>query len=381
MIRNQYEAEHEQFRDAFRRFLEQEVVPHRARFREQGMIDRDVYRKAGESGFLCSWVSPEYGGLGIGDIRYDQLMYEEITRSLETGLWLGALNRNAAPYLHKFGTEEQKRHYLSKFASGELLCGIAMTEPDAGSDIAGFKTRAERRSDGTWVLNGQKTYISYGLIAETFVVAAKTDPHDPRQLGLFLVERGMKGFRNGRKLEKLGYHTQDTAELFFDDIELTPFHVIGDPSRGFDYMRSGLAEERITTACQSLPYAVEAIRHAVEFTTSRKAFGKRIADFQNTKFKLAELQTEVYATQAFLDHCVRLFNAGQLDPETAAACKLKATEVQARAVDECLQLHGSAGYMQEYPICQLYADSRIARIFAGTSEVMKIVLAKKLVGA
>ncbi|WP_242124142.1 acyl-CoA dehydrogenase family protein [Sphingobium sp. Sx8-8] len=380
MIRNHYEPEHEQFRDAFRRFLEQEVVPHSARFREQGMIDREVYRKAGEAGFLLYWADETYGGSGLQDFRYDQLMYEEVTHALETSMWMGALNRNSPPYIAKFGTEEQKRHYLPKLTSGEMICGIAMTEPDAGSDIAGFKTRADRRADGTWVLNGQKTYISFGLTAELFVVAAKTDPDNPRALGLFLVERSMPGFRNGRKLEKLGYHSQDTAELFFDNIELSPLHVIGDPLRGFDYMRLGLAEERLGSAAQSLPFAVEAIRLAVEFTTGRKAFGKRIADFQNTKFKLAELQTEVYATQAFLDHCVRLFNAGQLDPETAAACKLKATEVQARAVDECLQLHGSAGYMQEYPICQLYADSRIARIFAGTSEVMKIVLAKKLVG-
>lgn len=380
MIRNHYEPEHEQFRDAFRRFLEREVIPHKARFREEGMIPRDVYRKAGEGGFLCYWVDEAYGGLGLRDIRYDQLMYEEVTRCHETGMWMGALNRNAPPYIAKHGSDEQKRHYLPKLASGEMLCGIAMTEPDAGSDIAGFKTRATQRSDGTWVLNGQKTYISYGLIAELFVVAAKTDPDDPRALGLFLVERGMKGFRTGRKLEKLGYDTQDTAELFFDDVELAPLHVIGDPLRGFDYMRGGLAEERITTALQSLPFAEEAIRLAVEFTTGRKAFGARIADFQNTKFKLAELRTEVDATQAFLDHCVRLFNAGQLDPATASACKLKASEVQARAVDESLQLHGSAGFMKEYPICQLYADSRISRIFAGTSEVMKVVIAKSLLG-
>ena len=207
-----------------------------------------------------------------------------------------------------------------------------MTEPDAGSDIAGFKTRATCRADGTWVLNGQKTYISFGLI----------------------------------------------AELFFDDVELTPLHVIGDPARGFDYMRDGLAEERLGAATQSLPFAGEAIRLAIEFTTGRKAFGKHVSDFQNTKFKLAELRVEVDATQALLDHCVRLHNAGKLDPATAAVVKLKASEVQARAVDESLQLHGSAGYMREYPICQLYADSRISRIFAGSSEIMKVVIAKDM---
>lgn len=380
MIRNHYDEEHEQFRDSFRRFLEREVIPHRARFAEQGYIDRDVYTRAGEGGFLCYWIDEEFGGLGLKDFRYDQLMYEEVTRSHETGLWMGALNRNSPPYIAKFGTDEQKRHFLPKLASGDMICAIAMTEPDAGSDIAGFKTQAVPRGDGTWVLNGAKTYISYGMIADLFVVAAKTNPDNPRELGLFLLEKGTKGFSTGRKLEKLGYLTQDTTELVFEDVELTPLHVIGDPARGFDYMRSGLAEERLGAAAQSLPFAEEAIRLAIDFTTQRKAFGKRVSDFQNTKFKLAELRTEVDATQAFLDHCVRLFNAGQLDPATAAACKLKASEVQARAVDESLQLHGSAGFMREYPICQLYADSRISRIFAGTSEVMKIVIAKDMLG-
>lgn len=381
MIRNHYDVEHEQFRDAFRRFLEREVMPHRARFLEQGMIDRDVYRRAGEGGFLCYWIDEAFGGLGLKDFRYDQLMYEELAKSLESGLWIGALNRNAPPYIAKYGSQEQKRHYLPKLASGEMICGIAMTEADAGSDIAGFKTHAHPRGDGSWVLNGGKTYISYGAIAELFVVAAKTDPENPRHLGLFLVERGMRGFRTGRKLDKLGFLTQDTTELFFDDVVVEPIGVIGDPLKGFDYMRSGLAEERLTTAAQSLPWADQAIALTVDFTTQRRAFGQRIADFQNTKFKLAELRTEVLATQAFLDHCVKLFNADELDPATAAALKLKSTEVQARAVDECLQLHGSAGFMREYPICNLYADARITRIFAGTSEVMKIVIAKDLLGA
>ncbi|MEO5598151.1 MAG: acyl-CoA dehydrogenase family protein [Novosphingobium sp.] len=381
MIRNHYDVEHEQFRDAFRRFLEREVVPHRARFLEQGMIDRDVYHRAGEGGFLCYWIDEAFGGLGLKDFRYDQLMYEEVAKSLESGLWIGALNRNSTPYIAKYGSQEQKRHYLPKLASGEMICGIAMTEADAGSDIAGFKTHAHPRGDGSWVLNGGKTYISYGAIAELFVVAAKTDPENPRHLGLFLVERGMRGFRTGRKLDKLGFLTQDTTELFFDDVVVEPIGVIGDPLKGFDYMRSGLAEERLTTSAQSLPWADQAIALTVDFTTQRRAFGQRIADFQNTKFKLAELRTEVLATQAFLDHCVNLFNADELDPATAAALKLKSTEVQARAVDECLQLHGSAGFMREYPICNLYADARITRIFAGTSEVMKIVIAKDLLGA
>ncbi|MET0360362.1 MAG: acyl-CoA dehydrogenase family protein [Sphingobium sp.] len=378
MIRNHYDEEHEAFRDAFRLFLQREVVPNRERYREQGMVDRDVYTLMGAQGFLCSWVPEEFGGLGLTDFRYDQIMQEETALSLESGIWTGALNRNSPPYIAKYGSEEQKRHYLPKLASGEMLCAIAMTEPDAGSDIAGFKTRAEQRPDGSWVLNGSKTYISYGLLAELFVVAAKTDPANPRQLGLFLVERGMPGFRNGRKLDKLGFRTQDTTELFFEDVVLQPLHVIGDPARGFDYMRGGLAEERLTTSAQSLPWSQCAIDLTMDFVRERKAFGRTVADFQNTKFKLAEMQTEVNAAQAFLDHCVRLFNAGQLDPATAASLKLKTTEIQGRIVDECVQLHGSAGYMNEYPICQLYADARIFRIFAGTSEVMKIVISKDM---
>jgi acyl-CoA dehydrogenase len=379
MIRNHYDPEHEAFRDSFRTFLNREAVPNRERYRREGMVDRQFYSKAGEGGFLCYWVDEQYGGLGLKDFRYDQIMQEECARSLESGIWMGALNRNAPPYVAKYGSEQQKRHYLPKLASGDMICGIAMTEPDAGSDIAGFKTRAVPRSDGTWVLNGSKTYISYGLIGDLFVVAAKSGAEDnSRQLGLFLVESGMPGFRRGRKLEKLGFETQDTAELFFDDVVLQPLHVIGDPARGFDYMRGGLAEERLTTAGQSLPWSRRAIELTLDFVTQRRAFGQRVVDFQNTKFKLAEMHTEVDATQAYLDHCVRLFNAGQLDQATAAALKLKATEVQARVVDECLQLHGSAGYMREYPICQLYANARIFRIFAGTSEVMKIVIARDM---
>ncbi|MET0250072.1 MAG: acyl-CoA dehydrogenase family protein [Sphingobium sp.] len=378
MIRNHYDPDHEAFRDSFRAFLDREVVPHRERFREQGMVDREVYTRMGQQGFLCSWVPEAYGGLGLADYRYDQIMQEECARSLESGIWTGALNRNSPPYIAKYGSEEQKTHYLPKLASGEMLCAIAMTEPDAGSDIAGFKTRADRQPDGSWLLNGSKTYISYGLIAELFVVAAKTNPDDPRALGLFLVEAGMPGFRKGRKLDKLGFRTQDTAELFFEDVVLQPINIIGDPHKGFDYMRGGLAEERLTTSGQSLPWSRRAIELTLDFVTERKAFGQRVVDFQNTKFKLAEMMTEVNATQAFLDHCVRLFNGGELDPATAASLKLKTSEIQGRIVDECVQLHGSAGYMWEYPITQLYADARIFRIFAGTSEVMKIVIARDM---
>jgi alkylation response protein AidB-like acyl-CoA dehydrogenase len=380
MIRNHYEPEHEAFRDAFRTFLEREAIPNRARYRAEGMVDRELYHKMGAQGFLSSWIPEDYGGLGLTDFRYDQVMMEETAHSLESGIWTGALNRNSPPYVAKYGSEETKRHYLPKLASGEMICAIAMTEPDAGSDIAGFKTRADLQPDGTWILNGAKTYISYGLIAELFVVAAKTEVGNKRQLGLFLVERGMPGFSNGRKLEKLGFHTQDTAELIFENVVLQPIHVLGDPAKGFDYMRGGLAQERLTTAAQSLPWSNKAIELTIDFVTQRKAFGQTVADFQNTKFKLAEMRTEVDACQAFLDHCVRLFNNDQLDQATAAALKLKTTEVQGRVVDECLQLHGSAGYMQEYPICQLYQDARIFRIFAGTSEVMKIVIAKDMLG-
>lgn len=380
MIRNHYDDDHEAFRSSFRMFLEREIVPNRARYRSEGMIDREVYLRAGGQGFLCYWVDEAYGGLGLKDFRYDQIMQEEVALALESGMWMGALNRNAPPYIAKFGSDAQKQHFLPELASGRMICGIAMTEPDAGSDIAGFRTTARPQPDGTWVLNGSKTYISYGLIGDLFVVAAKTDPASPRQLGLFLVESGMTGFRRGRKLEKLGHASQDTAELFFDDVVLQPVHVIGDPALGFDYMRNGLAEERLTTAGQSVPWARQAIRLTIDFVTNRRAFGQRIADFQNTKFKLAEMQTELEATQAFLDHCVRLFNAGQLDAATAASLKLKATEMQGRVMDECLQLHGSAGYMQEYPICQMFADARITRIFAGSSEVMKIVIAREMLG-
>ena len=377
MIRHHYNEEHEQFRTAFRGFLNAEVVPRREEFAREGMVPRDVYRKAGENGFLMYWADEQYGGLGINDMRYDQLMWEEIALTHEGGFWLGPLNRHSPPYITKFGSEEQKQRYMPKLATGESLCAIAMTEPDAGSDIAGFRTRAERRN-GKWILNGQKTYISYGIIADLFVVAAKTNPDNPREIGLFLVEDSMPGFRRGRKLEKLGFLTQDTAELFFDDIELSDDQLIGDPAKGFEYMSSGLAEERVSCATQSLPWANEAIALTLDFVCERKAFGQTVADFQNTKFKLAEMRTEVDVSQAFLDHCVNLYNAGELDAATAARAKLKCTEVQNMVMDECLQLHGSAGYMREYPICNFFADARISRIYAGTSEVMKIVISKEM---
>jgi long-chain-acyl-CoA dehydrogenase len=377
MIRNQFTEEQEQFRASFRRFLDAEVVPQRERFAREGLVGRDIYKKAGEQGFLLYWVEEEFGGLGIKDFRYEQIMWEETARCLESGLWIGPLSRNSPPYIANFGTQSQKQKHLPRLTRGDSLCAIAMTEPDAGSDIRGFKTRAEYKN-GKWILNGSKTYISFGLTADLFVVAAKTSADDPKQVGLFLVEDSMPGFRRGRKLEKLGLLTQDTTELFFDNIELDEENIIGDPARGFEYMGEGLAEERLTTACQSLPWAAVAIDLTLDFVIERKAFGQRIADFQNTKFKLAEMRTEVDATQAFLDHCVRLHNAGELDAATASTIKLKTSEVQGKVMDECVQLHGSAGYMREYPICQLYADARIARIYAGTSEVMKIVIARDM---
>ncbi len=372
-----FEPEHEQFRDAARRFFRNEIGPHAQGWREAGCVDREAYLKAGEQGYLLMWAPEEYGGLGIDDYRYDQIVYEENARYGEIGFYLQLHSRLVAPYIGHFGNEEQKARFLPACIRGEKILAVAMTEPGAGSDLAGMKARAVECGDH-WLLSGSKTYISNGLLADVVLVAARTVPESSHGIGLFLVERDMPGFRRGRKLDKMGLDAQDTAELFFDEVKVPKANVLGDPTKGFKYMMAGLAEERLTGSVLSLAYAQTAFDLTLEFVQTRKAFGRSIGSFQNSRFKLAELRAQLDATQAFLDHCVMLHNDKALTAEVAAEVKLLTSELEGRVIDECLQLFGGAGYMEEYPICRMYRDARITRIFAGTSEIMKEIIGRKL---
>lgn len=372
-----FEEEHEMFRDATRRFLQSEVEPHRDRWREQGHVDPEAFLKAGEQGLLCMWVDEAYGGAGIKDFRYDQIFDEENARYGDTGLFISLHNRIVAPYIGALGTDEQKARYLPGCVSGERILGIAMTEPGAGSDVAGMKTRAVDKGDH-YLLNGQKTYISNGIIGNLFIVAARTGEEGSRQLGLFLVEGDMAGFKRGRNLEKMGLKSQDTAELFFDNVEVPKANVLGDPTRGFYNLMRFLAEERLMNAVSNLAMADTALDLTLEFARERKVFGQPVADYQVNRFKFADMRTEIDVAQIFLDHCVMLHNREELKPEVAAQAKLVTSELLGRTVDECVQLHGGAGYMDEYRVSRLYADARIARIYAGSSEVMREIIARSM---
>ena len=378
MLPRPFNEDHQAFRRAFRKFVEKEAVPHIERWREQGIVDREIYTKAGEQGFLMLWPGEEYGGAGLEDFRYEQIAIEEVWYAL-AGDWFASLHsRLVGPYFKHFGNEEQRQRFLPKCVSGEIILAIGMTEPDAGSDLAGMRTTAKDMGD-YWLLNGAKTYISNGILADVVVVAAKTDPeNNPHAMGLFLVERGMPGFERGRRLAKMGHMAQDTAELFFRDVKVPKANVLGDPTRGFYYMMQGLAEERLLAGCEFISAAHKAFDITVEFVKQRKAFGKRVADFQNTQFKLAEMRTELDIATSYLDQCVAAHNEAKLTAVDAAKLKLYISELQGRVVDECLQLHGGAGFMDEYPISRLYRDARITRIYGGTSEIMKVIISKDL---
>ncbi len=367
-----FEPEHEQFRDSVRRFYAAEVAPHAEEWREDGRVSRDVWRKAGAAGFACMWADEAYGGAGVDDFRFDQILTEELVG--ESGFFLSLHNRIVGPYFAKFGTDEQKARFMPGIVSGEQILAIAMTEPGTGSDLAAIRTNAVEKDDH-WLLNGSKTYISNGQLAGLVIVAARTAE---RGIGLFVVEEGMEGFRRGRQLKKLGLHSQDTSELFFDDVKVPKDNVLGDPTRGFQAMMVGLAEERLIGAVGYLARANRAFDITLDFVMDRKAFGRPIGTFQNSRFKMADMRTELDAAQAFVDHCVMEHIDGNLSAEAGAQVKLLTSEVEGRVVDECLQLHGGAGYMDEYEISRLYADARISRIYAGTSEIMREIIGRGL---
>jgi acyl-CoA dehydrogenase len=372
-----FDEDHDMFRDATRRFMQAEIEPHVERWREQGLCDKEAFLNAGEQGLLGMWVPEEYGGMGIEDFRFEQVVIEETVRHGDLGLFLTLHSRLVGPYIGHLGSEALKKRLLPKVVSGETILGVAMTEPGAGSDLAGIKSRAVQDGDD-WILNGSKTYISNGINGGAFVVAARTVPDKRHGIGLFVVEEGMEGFQRGRNLAKMGLKTQDTAELFFENVRVPAENVLGDPEKGFYSLMHFLAEERLISACQEVAHAQAALDLTMEYILDRKAFGKPIGAFQNTRFKMAELRSLIDVTQTFVDQLVVMHNAGELSAELAAEAKLFASEAESKVMDECVQLHGGAGYMSEYRISHMFTDARVSRIYAGSSEIMKEIIARGL---
>jgi len=377
MTRPLFDEDHNLFREQYRKFLQQEVMPFREAWQDAGIVPREMFQKMGAQGFLLTWAEEKYGGMGLTDFRYQQVMIEEDANYSDPGFFHTLHSRLVAPYLQNFGTEEQRQHFLPKCISGEHILAVAMTEPDAGSDLAGLKTRAEDKGDH-WLLNGSKVYISNGINADLVVLAAKTNPDNPRAIGLFIIERGMEGFERGRNLKKMGLKSQDTAELFFTNVKVPKSNVLGDAQKGFHYLMQGLAEERLIGACDYVAQSQRAFDITKDYVEQRKAFGKRVADFQNTRFQMAEMAAEIDMAQVYIDHCVRSHNQDQLTADMAAKAKLLTSELQCRMVDLGVQLHGGAGYMEEYEICRLYTNARISRIYAGSSEIMKEIIAREI---
>ena len=372
-----FNEEHNLFREAFNRFLQHEVLPYQEQWEAEGVTPRAVWKALGEQGFLVPSADEKYGGLGEKDFRYQAIMIEEMSYINECGLLIGLHNSLVAPYILDYGSDALKERVVPKIISGESILAVAMTEPDAGSDLSAMKTTA-KLVDGNWVLNGQKTFISNGVNSDVIVVAAKTNPDNPHCMGLFVVERDDPGFKRGEKLKKIGMHAQDTTELYFEDVKVSPDNVLGDPNMGFRYLMEKLAVERLTLAVGSVASAQSAIEHTIRYVKERKAFGKPIAAFQNTQFKLAEAKSETEIGQIFVDRMIEDYNKGTLTPGQACAGKYWTTDLACKVVDECLQLFGGYGYMQEYPISKMYTNVRIGKIYAGTNEIMKSVVAREM---
>ena len=375
--RDLYSADHEAFRDAVRRFMEQEVAPHRERWEAQGHIDHETWRKAGAAGFLCPTMPECFGGAGV-DRLFSVVLIEELSRIGATGPGFGLHSEIVAPYILNYGTEAAKRHYLPRMASGEMIGAIAMTEPAAGSDLQGVKTMAVLDGD-SYVLNGSKTFITNGGLADVAVVVAKTDPlRGAKGVSLLIVDTSMPGFTKGRLLEKLGLKAQDTSELFFDNVRVPIANLLGTENGGFACLMAELPWERLQIAIIAVSAAEQALRWTIDYVRERQVFGASVLSYQTTRHKLAELKTEVQVARVFVDKCTALMLEDRLDTETASMAKYWTTDLQCKVVDECLQLHGGYGYMWEYPITRAFADARVQRIYGGTNEIMKELIARGL---
>ncbi|MDX1414847.1 MAG: acyl-CoA dehydrogenase family protein [Candidatus Promineifilaceae bacterium] len=378
MKRTLFDDEHMMFRDAFQRFVAQEIAPHHEEWETEGIVPRDIWLQAGHLGFLCMDVPERYGGGNTVDFRYNAIVTEELTRAGASGVGFGLHNDVCMPYFLNFATEEQKQRWLPKMCLGESITAIAMSEPNAGSDLAGIQATAVRQGDH-YVLNGQKTFITNGILSDAVIVVAKTDPDAGHQgITLLVVERGMDGFERGRNLEKIGLKAQDTAELFFHDVHVPQENLLGEEGAGFYYLMSMLPQERLSVAVIAVAACETALEMTLEYCRERTAFGRPIGRFQNSRFKLAEMKTETQIARVFVDRCIMELNAGNLSAEEAAMAKWWTTELQQKVVDQCLQLHGGYGYMLEYPIARAFVDSRVQTIYAGTTEIMKEIIGRSL---
>lgn len=376
--RTLFEPEHDMFRESFRAFLARHAEPYREEWEKAKIVDREVWREAGKQGFLGMAVPEEYGGGGNPDFRYNAIISEEAAAGRHSGLGFTLQNDVIAPYLLELANEEQKQRWLPGFCSGEIISAIAMTEPGTGSDLQGIKTRAVRDGDH-YVLNGSKTFITNGIHADLVIVVACTDPDKGAQgFSLLVVERGMEGFERGRHLDKIGLDAQDTAELSFTDVRVPVENLLGQEGMGFVYLMQNLPQERISIAVMAAAAMEAVLESTLQYTKERKAFGKPIGSFQNSRFVLAELATEATAVRIMVDEFLRLHLDRKLTIEQAAMAKWYSTEAQVRLIDRCLQLHGGYGYMREYPVARAFLDSRIQTIYGGTTEIMKEIIGRGL---
>lgn len=376
--RTVFESEHEMFRDSFRKFLQEEAVPHHAKWEKEGQVSRELWKKAGEHGYLSPTVPEAYGGVEA-DFRYNAVVDEEIARLGLSGIGFGLHSDIAVPYIMAYGSEEQKQKYLPGCVNGDIVTAIAMTEPGTGSDLQGVKTNAVLDGDH-YILNGSKTFITNGQMADLVIVVAKTNPEEgAKGTSLLLVEANSPGFEKGSNLDKIGMKAQDTSELFFQDVKVPKENLLGAEGMGFIYLMQELPQERLSVGLNAIAGAESILEQTVDYVKERKAFGRQISSFQNTQFKLAEMSATLTMARVFVDKCLELHLEKKLDVVTAAKLKLLTTEIQCDVIDECLQLHGGYGYMLEYPVARAYADARVQKIYAGTNEIMKLIIGRSMV--
>jgi len=380
MRRTLFDDEHDLFRDSVRRFIATEAAPHNERWEEAGIVDRELFTAAGAHGFLGMAAPERFGGGGVDDFRHNLVIAEEVQRGGVNAAGLGWTLHNdiCLPYFLSLCTDEQKGRWLPGICSGELITAIAMTEPGIGSDLASMTTTARRDGDD-YVVNGSKTFITNGINADLVITAVKTDPAQRhRGMSLVVLERGMAGFERGRNLDKIGMHAQDTAELFFTDVRVPVGNRLGDEGEGFRYLVTNLPQERLSIAATAVAAARTAFDETLAYVKERRAFGQPVGSFQNSRFRMAEMATEIEIGESFVDRCVLALNAGELTTEEASMAKWWCTELQGRVADACVQLHGGYGYMTEYPVARAYADARITRIYGGTTEIMKEIIGRSL---